>query len=249
MGVIGWLWLLACAPLADHDGDGLVAADDCDDEDSAIFPGADETIGDGVDQDCDGFETCFTDADGDGFHGDLTVEDADLSCAAEADATMAGGDCADDDAVRNPGVAEVCDASDVDDDCDGLVDGDDPDVAGCFDWAGTYTGSVDVQYGIDHAFGAECTGTVTVVVDAAGAFTITGECTLTAYADELGPQSLTGTGATTGGYLATGTLEIGGMSATWNGDFRPEILTVTTDGIGMENGHSVQFEGGFIAYL
>ena len=39
--------------LTDHDGDGFVEEDDCDDGDPAVFPGAVEVC-DGVDQDCDG---------------------------------------------------------------------------------------------------------------------------------------------------------------------------------------------------
>jgi hypothetical protein len=32
----------------------VAAGDDCDDADDGVFPGAGETCGDGVDQDCDG---------------------------------------------------------------------------------------------------------------------------------------------------------------------------------------------------
>lgn len=43
-----------CAPPPDADGDGSPAGTDCDDGDASRYPGAPETCGDGVDQDCDG---------------------------------------------------------------------------------------------------------------------------------------------------------------------------------------------------
>ena len=45
--------------VVDQDGDGVAANEcesqsDCDDSDATIFPGADDPLGDGIDQDCDG---------------------------------------------------------------------------------------------------------------------------------------------------------------------------------------------------
>ncbi|MEZ4238938.1 MAG: putative metal-binding motif-containing protein [Myxococcota bacterium] len=55
----------------DQDGDGVVYADDCDDDDPSVYPGALEIPYDGVDSDCNGQD--LIDADGDGFPG-ITAE-------------------------------------------------------------------------------------------------------------------------------------------------------------------------------
>jgi hypothetical protein len=106
--------------IEDIDADGFtVAQGDCDDEDAALFPGADEVC-DGLDQDCDGVAdegvtgTFWADADGDGYGDPATSLEA---CAGAADND---DDCDDTRADVNPGAAEVCD--DVDSDCDGAVD-------------------------------------------------------------------------------------------------------------------------------
>jgi len=53
-------------PGADNDGDGVLAADDCDDSDDTVYPGAVELC-DGKDTDCDGSPSEHeADADGDG---------------------------------------------------------------------------------------------------------------------------------------------------------------------------------------
>ncbi len=92
----------------DHDGDGYAAYDgDCDDTDAAVFPGAVEVCGDGVDSDCLGGLAAETDDDGDGW----------FEC---------NGDCDDADDTTYPGAPLGCDGGDHD--CDGVVDLDEADV-------------------------------------------------------------------------------------------------------------------------
>jgi len=123
----------------DGDGDGYpgeVVCDpeplpvDCDDGDGAIHPGAEEVC-DGEDNDCDGEEdeglvsTYYQDADGDGYGTDEAVE----ACTRPAGYAVVSGDCDDTNADIHPGATEVCDADETDEDCDGLVNEDDPGVS------------------------------------------------------------------------------------------------------------------------
>lgn len=50
---------MACAGGADRDrdGDGSTEAEDCDDRDPAVYPGAPDVAGDQLDHDCDGYDT------------------------------------------------------------------------------------------------------------------------------------------------------------------------------------------------
>jgi hypothetical protein len=90
---------------------GVAAAGgDCDDADGGVSPGAGERPADGVDQDCDGVEVCFVDADGDGF-GDAVTGLGPLSCAGFS--TVAT-DCDDGVATTFPGAVEACDGADTD---------------------------------------------------------------------------------------------------------------------------------------
>jgi MYXO-CTERM domain-containing protein len=139
--------------LIDDDGDGVAECDgDCDDTDAANFPGNTEVC-DGADNDCDGaLSDAEVDDDGDGqtecdgdcddadaanFLGNPEVCDgADNDCdgvipADETDddgdgQTECDGDCDDVDPANFFGNIEICDDG-SDNDCDGAVDGADPD--------------------------------------------------------------------------------------------------------------------------
>ncbi len=89
--------------------DGYVAVDgDCDDTDP-------ETVG---------VSTWYLDGDGDGW-GD--PHDTAAACEAPSGRVGRGGDCNDTDPAIHPDATEVCSGGTVDEDCDGLINDDDPD--------------------------------------------------------------------------------------------------------------------------
>ncbi len=90
---------------------------DCADGDPSRHPGADEVPADGIDQDCDGGDTCWLDGDGDGWGAEGEVRSADGDCDDPGEAPEAG-DCDDADPGVHPGADEVCDDG-LDNDCDG----------------------------------------------------------------------------------------------------------------------------------
>ncbi len=121
-----------------HDLDVVANGDDCDDDDPLISPFGDEVCN-GTDDDCDGrvderFAEVgyYADTDGDGY-GDPEV--LVYACAAPEGHVRNLLDCDDTDAARSPDATEVCNDG-IDDDCDGLVDDDDPSVdpAGLSSW-------------------------------------------------------------------------------------------------------------------
>jgi hypothetical protein len=90
--------VFACAPFA---GYAFAGEPDCDDVDVTVSPGAEEVLGNGVDDDCDpSTPDVQIDADGDGW--------------------LAHEDCDDADADVFPGAPETCDG--VDEDCDEDID-------------------------------------------------------------------------------------------------------------------------------
>ena len=107
IGVLVFLLLpTACGPggSPDFDGDGFPDSEDCEPEDPAIHPGADDPYGDDVDQNCDGADGI--DSDGDGFPA--PGEGTEVSPV----------DCDDSRADVYPGAPEEPDDG-VDSDCDG----------------------------------------------------------------------------------------------------------------------------------
>lgn len=118
------------ARAVDQDGDGYDASVDCNDGNPSIHPGAVEIIGDGVDENCDGHELCFVDADDDGARSSAAALSADTDCDDANEGTLADPiDCDDAHASAHPGGTEVCDPDGVDEDCDGFADDDDPQGA------------------------------------------------------------------------------------------------------------------------
>jgi MYXO-CTERM domain-containing protein len=116
------------SPVQQCEALGLIATPgDCDDGDSAVHPDADELCaGVGLDEDCDGsvdeadavdLNDWYLDSDLDGF-GDSGVSLQ--QCLAPSGYVSDATDCDDDKAWVYPGAIEICDAEDLDEDCDGL---------------------------------------------------------------------------------------------------------------------------------
>lgn len=109
---------------------------DCNDNSNTVYPGAPDTVGDGVDQDCSGADgtgttgtTCYMDTDNDNVRTSNTVQSADADCndSGEANLTELSGDCNDLDPAVLPGATEIVGDS-IDQNCDSVevcyADGD-----------------------------------------------------------------------------------------------------------------------------
>lgn len=116
----------------DEDGDGYTSDVDCQDDNPDVNPGVDELC-DGVDWNCDGLPqfnavdgfTFYLDGDGDGY-GD--PETSESSCTQRSGYTDNSDDCNDRDPNVNPGMTEVCDDDDRDEDCNDVADDADDGV-------------------------------------------------------------------------------------------------------------------------
>jgi hypothetical protein len=123
----------------DGDGEAMVTGD-CDDDDAALSPLVIETCN-GYDDDCDGLvddqdavpapTVWYLDLDMDGY-GDSGASTS--SCTQPSGSVADWTDCNDGDWAINPGAAEVCDALDVDENCDGLADDLDSGATGKTTW-------------------------------------------------------------------------------------------------------------------
>ena len=93
-------------------------ATDCNDLSSFVYPGASETVGDDIDQDCDGVDSCYLDFDNDGFGTGSPIDGGSLSCVNDSQRAAVAGDCNDNNFLTYPGAAEST-GDEVDRDCDG----------------------------------------------------------------------------------------------------------------------------------
>jgi len=151
----------------DGDGDGAGVCTDCNDGESAMFPGNPE-ICDGLDNDCNGpvddgllFIDYWPDTDGDGY-GDASGSPVN-ACAQPAGHVADNTDCNDADFDVNPGATETtCDS--IDNDCDPATldapDGDDDGATVCTDCndaePAMFPGNPEICDGLDN----DCNGNI-----------------------------------------------------------------------------------------
>jgi hypothetical protein len=123
---------------ADEDGDGFgtpnirafactaapggytLTGGDCNDAEASIFPGQTETVGNAIDEDCDGALTCWLDLDTDGFGSTSTGTTTADRCRRTEGLADNPDDC-DDTAMGTNPLAEDVPGDAIDQDCDGML--------------------------------------------------------------------------------------------------------------------------------
>lgn len=111
--------------------------DDCDDADATVNPDGVELCATDADDDCDGLPAVvdastadllafYNDNDDDGYGGSFE----EYACEVSPGVVENDDDCDDGSAAVSPAATEICDALDVDEDCDGLADDADSGVVG-----------------------------------------------------------------------------------------------------------------------
>ena len=169
-----------CNPMGSYTA---AVSGDCDDTDAAVNPAQQEVCGNGKDDNCNGQtdeaggSACvsfYADADGDGYGAGAPV----CLCTADAIHTVTkSGDCDDANAAVNPGATEACNG--VDDNCDGVTDGQ--DSAGC------------TQFYPDadkDGYGNSLLGACLCAADAAHPVSVGGDCDDTNAAVSLGSPEI-----------------------------------------------------------
>lgn len=130
---------------------------DCLDSNGYINPDADELCDDNLDNDCDtevdeddavDALVWYVDNDRDGYGTKETY----YACEQPESHSAQTGDCDDTEPSVNPGATEYCD--ELDNDCDGQVDGDDPDVSNLRTW---YQDKDGDGHGVSDALTYACT--------------------------------------------------------------------------------------------
>ena len=96
---------------------------DCNDASASMFPGQVEVVADGIDQNCDGYEACYVDADGDGYGSSSVTYSYALTCSGTIEANN-NLDCDDYSAQTYIGAAALDSATACMSDVDGDGYGD-----------------------------------------------------------------------------------------------------------------------------
>ena len=78
-----------------------------------------EIPADNIDQNCDGFEVCYEDVDGDEYGSSITISTEDITCSGDG-ISFQSGDCDDNRSSCLPNQSEICDG--IDNDCNNTID-------------------------------------------------------------------------------------------------------------------------------